>query len=158
MPSSSLRLLGHFFCGSCQQYVMQLAAVRKEALEQAGTRIVIIGCGDWSLIKTTAMYADPARALYDTFGLVESLDRTPAGQEKRSYLAGRSFLGNALKSIWDGPLKNPLHIGKQGKISQLGGDIILGPGEQCSYASRMQHTEDHVELAELMRAAGVSYP
>ena len=34
-----------------QQYVMQLASVRKDALEAANTRLVIIGCGDWKLIK-----------------------------------------------------------------------------------------------------------
>jgi hypothetical protein len=33
-----------------QDYVSQLTTVRSEALEQAGTKIVIIGCGDWLLI------------------------------------------------------------------------------------------------------------
>ncbi|KAI0822744.1 AhpC/TSA antioxidant enzyme-domain-containing protein [Trametes gibbosa] len=155
----------HFFCGQCQKYVMHLASVRKDALEKAGVRLVVIGCGDWQPIKsyceTTgfsyAMYADPARALYTTFGLVQNLERTPAGQAKRSYL-GQSFLSNVLKSIWDGPLKKPQYIGKQGNISQLGGDFIFGPGEACSYASRMRHTEDHVEVADLMKEAGVEYP
>ncbi len=45
------------------------------------------------------MYADPSRKLYHTFGLIETLDRTPAGQEKRSYL-GKSVIGNILASIW----------------------------------------------------------
>ncbi|KAI8989771.1 AhpC/TSA antioxidant enzyme-domain-containing protein [Trametes punicea] len=155
----------HFFCGSCQQFVVQLASVRKEALEQANARLVVVGCGDWKLIKsyceTTgypyAIYADPSRSLYTTFGLIESLERTPAGQPKRSYI-GKGFLGNVVKSIWDGPLKNPQFIGKQGNISQLGGDFIFGPGETCSYASRMKHTEDHVEVADLMKEAGVAYP
>ncbi|KAI0333596.1 hypothetical protein GY45DRAFT_1244515 [Cubamyces sp. BRFM 1775] len=160
-----LVFIRHFFCGSCQQYVMQLASVRKEALDEANARLVVIGCGDWKLIKnyceTTgypyAMYADPSRALYTTFGLVESLERTPAGQAKRSYL-GKSFLGNLVKSVWEGPLKQPQFIGKQGNSSQLGGDFIFGPGETCSYASRMKHTEDHVEVADLMKEAGVAYP
>ena len=30
---------------------MQLASVRKDALEEANTRLVVIGCGDWKLIK-----------------------------------------------------------------------------------------------------------
>ncbi|OBZ68580.1 Thioredoxin-like protein AAED1 [Grifola frondosa] len=193
-------------------FIRFLASVRSEALEEAGTRIIIIGCGDWRLIKnycvpiyvadrltidaplpalgrsidiaeqiisygddtlgwsdwrwrhtsakTTgfkgALYADPSRALYDTFGLVENLERTPVGQEKRSYV--RSFLGNVVKSIWDGPLKNPQYIGKQRNISQLGGDFIFGPGQKCTYASRMRHTEDHVEVANLMREAAVPYP
>lgn len=120
-----------------QQYVIQLASVRKEALEQANTRLVVIGCGDWKLIKNYCgeqnsevgspaaqllnlpryplatwtndrtgltdfkggMYADPSRKLYHTFGLIETLDRTPAGQEKRSYL-GKSVISNILASIW----------------------------------------------------------
>ncbi|KAI0780580.1 AhpC/TSA antioxidant enzyme-domain-containing protein [Trametes elegans] len=154
----------HFFCGNCQQYVIQLAAVRNDALDAANTRLVVVGCGDWKLIQSYreitgfpyAMYADPSRALYNTFGLEESLKRTPAGQARRSYIGG-SFLGNVVKSIWGG-LKNPLFVGKQGNISQLGGDFIFGPGETCSYASRMKHTEDHVEVADLMKEAGVEYP
>ena len=34
-----------------QEYVSQLSTVRPEALEQAGTKIVVIGCGDWQLIN-----------------------------------------------------------------------------------------------------------
>ena len=49
------------------------------------------------------MYADPSRQLYHTLGLIENLDRTPAGEEKRSYL-GKGFLGNMLSSIWVGVL------------------------------------------------------
>ncbi|KAI1794684.1 AhpC/TSA antioxidant enzyme-domain-containing protein [Ganoderma leucocontextum] len=155
----------HFWCGSCQQYVIQLASVRKEALEQASARLVVIGCGDWKLIKEYCgltdfkggMYADPSRKLYHAFGLIETLDRTPDDQEKRSYL-GKSFIGNLVSSIWEGPLKHPQHLGKQGHISQLGGDFVFGPGETCTYASRMKHTEDHVEVEELMKEAAVAYP
>ncbi|OCH90542.1 hypothetical protein OBBRIDRAFT_730608 [Obba rivulosa] len=159
----------HFFCGVCfilaRQYVMQLAGVRKDALDQAGVKIVIVGCGEWSLIKnyceatgfTGEMYADPSRALYRTFGLIQNLDLTPAGTEKRSYLS-KSFLGNVVKSIWNGPLKNPQHIGKQGNITQLGADFVLGPGQECTFVWRMQHTEDHMEVADLMKEAGVAHP
>ncbi|KZT02065.1 uncharacterized protein LAESUDRAFT_662670 [Laetiporus sulphureus 93-53] len=154
----------HFFCGVCQ-YVAQLATVRSDALEQAGVRLVVIGCGDWQPIKSYCentgykgdLYADPSRVLHQLLALAESLERTPAGQEKRTYL-GKSFIGNVVKSIWDGPFKNPQLIGKQGNISQLGGDFIFGPGETCSFASRMKHTEDHIDVADLMHEAGVSYP
>jgi len=52
----------------------------------------------------------------------------------------------------------PTQLGKQGNIKQLGGDFIFGPGtlyedsrtlgllvmigNTCSFAHRMQHTED----------------
>ncbi|KAL1738248.1 hypothetical protein HDZ31DRAFT_51288, partial [Schizophyllum fasciatum] len=51
--------------------------------------------------------------------------------------------------------KSPSLLGRQGKISQLGGEFVLGPGNVCSFASRMQHTEDHVEVAELLKEAGI---
>jgi hypothetical protein len=41
-------------------------------------------------------------------------------------------------SLQRGPFKNPSHIGKQGNISQLGGDFILGPGMHFSHPN--QHT------------------
>ncbi|KAN0107714.1 AhpC/TSA antioxidant enzyme domain containing protein [Russula decolorans] len=155
----------HFFCGSCMQYVSQLTTVREDALKEASTKIALVGCGDWKLIENYKqetgfqgeIYANPDRKLYDNLGLISNLQVTTKGEEKRSYLK-RGLLNNTLWSIWRGPLKNPSHIGKQGNISQLGGDFILGPGVACSFMSRMRHTEDHVEVSELMKAAGVTYP
>lgn len=34
-----------------QQYVMQLAQVKPESLQQAGVRLVVIGCGEWQPIQ-----------------------------------------------------------------------------------------------------------
>ena len=31
---------------------MHLASVRKDALEQANIRLVVIGCGDWKVINS----------------------------------------------------------------------------------------------------------
>ncbi len=63
-------------------------------------------------------------------------------------------------SFQRGPVHNPSLVGKQGNIKQLGGDFIFGPGQSptyllrrysidlflsgnsCSFASRMQNTED----------------
>jgi len=87
---------------------------------------------------------------------IETLATAPSDNRK-SYLR-LSKLSNILQSIWTGPLKNPALVGKQGNILQLGGEFIIGPGNQCTYAYRMQHTEDHTEVAELMQAAGVTYP
>ncbi|KAF9466651.1 AhpC/TSA antioxidant enzyme-domain-containing protein [Collybia nuda] len=154
----------HFFCGNCQQqYVEQLAAVPKDGLEKASTKIVVVGCGEWNPIKSYAettgfqgtIFADPSRQVYHALGMdIKKLAGTPAGEKKRSYLITGRF-SNAMLSIWKGPLKNLSLIGKQGNISQLGGEFILGPGLECSYAYRMQHSEDHAEVADLMKAAGV---
>ncbi|KIJ66638.1 hypothetical protein HYDPIDRAFT_109750 [Hydnomerulius pinastri MD-312] len=156
----------HFFCGSCQDYVMHVSSVRQEALAAAGKQVVIIGCGSYEPIahyKETTLcpfpiYADPTRKLYHTLGMtIETLARTPANEERKSYLR-KGDVANALSSMWRGPLKNPSLIGKQGNISQLGGEFVFEPGPKCVFASRMQHTQDHVEVAELMKIAGVEYP
>ncbi|KII93005.1 hypothetical protein PLICRDRAFT_35174 [Plicaturopsis crispa FD-325 SS-3] len=160
-----LVFIRHFFCGNCQQYVTQLASVPQDAVSQAGVKVVVVGCGGWQPIKEYAettgfrgeIYADPSRKLYHALGMTtETLATTPAGQPRRSYLTS-SVLANALRSIWTGPMKNPTLIGKQGSLSQLGGDFVFGPGNQCSFAHRMQHTEDHIEVEDLMRSAGVAY-
>ncbi|KAF8805171.1 hypothetical protein BYT27DRAFT_7192842 [Phlegmacium glaucopus] len=156
----------HFFCGTCQAYVGHLGTVSEEALEAAGTRIVVIGCGEWNPIKSYAetaefngqVFADPSRKLYHALGMnIENLERTPKGEQSPSYVPVNP-VGNILRSVWRGPMKNPSHIGKQGNISQLGGDFIFGPGPQCTFASRMKHTEDHLEVSELMKQAGISFP
>ncbi|THH14665.1 hypothetical protein EW146_g5692 [Bondarzewia mesenterica] len=119
-----------------QQYICQIATARPDALKDAACKVVVIGCGEWKLIQsykeTTGfqgeIYADPTRRLYHALGMtLESLKQTPAGQEKRSYLQDGLFQ-NVINSIKRGPLKNPTHIGKQGNISQLGGEFVFGPG------------------------------
>ncbi|KAF8079404.1 AhpC/TSA antioxidant enzyme-domain-containing protein [Lyophyllum atratum] len=146
-----------------QAYVEGLASVSKEALRSANVKIVVIGCGEWKPIRTYAektnmvgsIFADPSRALFHTLGMnIENLDGTPAGQDRRGYLKQAPLL-NAMQSIWNGPLKNPSLIGKQGNISQLGGEFIFGPGLQCNFAARMKHTEDHIEIPDLLKEAGV---
>jgi len=155
----------HFFCGACQAYVNQLAEVSQSVLDTSNVKIVVIGCGQWEPISRYSeltnfsgpIFADPSRELYHALGMtIETLSRTPKGQQKRSYLT-TSILGQTAQSIWRA-LQRPTLIGKQGNISQLGGEFIFGPGKTCSFAYRMQHTEDHVEVAELMEAAGAQYP
>jgi hypothetical protein len=52
---------------------------------------------------------------------------------------------SASPSSQRGPLKNPSHIGKQGNISQLGGDFILGPG------MHFHHPNLHTSLNQVVR-------
>ncbi|KAK0202291.1 AhpC/TSA antioxidant enzyme-domain-containing protein [Desarmillaria ectypa] len=150
-----------------QQYVQELASIPQESLDKSNARIIIIGCGHPDAISTISMsestkflgqiYADPTRKLYHALGMdIGTLAATPAGKERRSYLKAGTF-SNAVSSILKGPLKNPSLIGKQGKISQLGGDFVFGPGKECIFASRMQNTEDHIEVSELMKHAGIDF-
>lgn len=116
------------FPKNCQEYVAQLAAISAEALAQARTKIVVIGCGDyhpiknylggrhsssltcislpnsWNCVELTDfrgdIYADPTRSLYHELGMtIESLQQTPAGEQRKSYLR-TGAITNALKSIW----------------------------------------------------------
>ncbi|KAL4070316.1 AhpC/TSA antioxidant enzyme-domain-containing protein [Scleroderma citrinum] len=163
----------HFFCGvgamTLQQYVTQLSSTREDALLKANRQIIIVGCGSYEPIVTYKeitscpfpIYADPKRELYHALGMTtETLTRTPANEKRRSYLR-QGILGNILGSIWSGPLKNPSLIGKQGNISQLGGEFVFNSGKSnltCIFAHRMKHTEDHLEVPELLQVAGVEYP
>ncbi|KAI0348203.1 hypothetical protein BDW22DRAFT_1350370 [Trametopsis cervina] len=155
----------HFFCGICQAYITELAKVKDTALDKAKVKLVVVGCGGYQPIKDYGVragydrpiYADTSRALFKHFGLTENLQTTPADQPVKNYIAGRSRLGNALNSIWNGPLQHPQHIGKQGNISQLGGEFIFGADNQCLFAYRMLHTEDHTDVEELMKHAGVEF-
>jgi len=155
----------HFFCGMCQAYVSQFNQVASDALAAADTSIIVVGCGEWKLIQnyheatgfTGQIYANPSRDIYRALGMTyETLSGTPSGEQKRSYVKG-AFV-DALRSTWRGPLLHLHHLGKQGNISQNGGDFVLGPGNDCSFAHVMKHTQDHVEVADLMQAAGVKYP
>jgi hypothetical protein len=40
-----------------------------------------------------------------------------------------------------GPLQNPSLIGKQGNLSQLGGEFVFVDGT-CTFVNRMKNTED----------------
>ncbi|TDL19363.1 hypothetical protein BD410DRAFT_792170 [Rickenella mellea] len=154
----------HFFCGVCQDYVTQLASVSPDALNSANTKIVVIGCGEWELIDqyhkdtgfTGPIYTDPTRKLYRALGMTrESMAGPASGAPKRSYVRG--VFSVTMRSIRRG-IRNPLHVGKQGNFSQIGGDLILGPGNKVSFVHLMENSQDHIDVPELMQAAGVQYP
>jgi len=93
-----------------------------------------------------AIYADPTRSVYHALGMnIERLATTPANQKKRSYIHTHT-VSNIFSSIgvptirsidlfqctnraWQHALVNPGLIGKQGNISQLGGEFVMGPGK-----------------------------
>lgn len=120
------------YAGTSCSWVLLLVAVSNHFVETTGFH--------------GAIFADPSRQVYRALGMnIENLAGTPAGEKKRSYLKLGLFT-NAIRSTWvcrfmgwstrkhvlnpqqNGPLKNPSLIGKQGNISQLGGEFVLGPG------------------------------
>jgi hypothetical protein len=156
----------HFFCGLCQAYVEDIAKVRDDAIEHAGTKIIVIGCGDPSLIPhyrevtkfRGLMYADPTRQLYNVLGMtLKTMDGTPKHEQKKSYVP--SVTAATVGGIVDA-LKQPISAitGRNGSISQLGGEFIFGPGNTCHFANRMKHTQDHMEVADLMKVCKIKFP
>ncbi|KAG8942881.1 hypothetical protein FRC04_003456 [Tulasnella sp. 424] len=151
----------------CASYVSALARVPTDALDAAGTKIVLIGCGAWDMIPTYQdttkfrglVYSDPTCKLHDAFGLISDLVVPPKNERSiRSYVPRR--YGKAVrKGIVEG-LKQPINAmtGRYGPIPQLGGDFILGPGNVCTYAHRMKNTMDHLEVHDLMALAEVQLP
>ncbi|KAF9061191.1 AhpC/TSA antioxidant enzyme-domain-containing protein [Rhodocollybia butyracea] len=167
-----LVFIRHFFCGTpirwqnCQQYVSKLNSEYEKlsnALEESNTGMALIGCGDWDLIEkysemtgfpSSRIYANPSLGVFHALGMnLQTLARTPAGQKKASYLT-EGIVKVTLSSAWE-TLKNIRLFGKQGNIAQLGGEFIMGPGNQCTFAHRMQHTEDHAEIAQLLEGANL---
>ncbi|KAG8803953.1 hypothetical protein FRC17_006080 [Serendipita sp. 399] len=158
---------GHFLCGLCQAYVEELGKIPKSTLDAAGTRIVVIGCGEWSVIKQYKghiladsdnypyeIYAEPTRTIHRELGLITNIKGPGPGEKSKSYVP--SLLGSTLSSIARG-LRNITSTTKVGNFSQLGGDFVLGPGLNVTFAWRMRNSHDHVEIDDLMKAAGVAY-
>jgi len=146
----------HFFCGMCHNYVVQLSEIPKATLEEVNTELVIIGCGEWKVIdvykKNTGfqgrIFADPSRALYRHFGMTENIAAGGKDDPKPSYV--ENTISTTLKSMGRGALE-PSSWGKQGNLSQNGGDFILGPGNTCSLAHRMRHSTDHMDFEDLLK-------
>ncbi|KAJ4465454.1 AhpC/TSA antioxidant enzyme-domain-containing protein [Lentinula aciculospora] len=146
-------------------YVSQLTSEFEKlpkAFEEGNVDTIVVGCGDWQPIEryseitgfpSSKIFADPSLGVFHGLGMnVQTLARTPAGEKKASYLTEGALKGS-LWSIWRA-LKTPLLIGKQGNIAQLGGEFVFEPGNRCTFAHRMQHTEDHAEISELLAKAG----
>ncbi|KIM32199.1 hypothetical protein M408DRAFT_215331 [Serendipita vermifera MAFF 305830] len=154
----------HFLCGLCKAYVEELGKIPKDSLDAAGTRIVVVGCGDWSVIKSYKessnaypyeVYAEPTRDLHRILGLGSSMKGPTGDEPRRSYAP--SVVTTVIASIRYG-LSHITNVTKAGNFSQLGGDFVLGPGLNVTYAWRMRNPQDHVEVADLMHQAGVAYP
>ncbi|KAG8803642.1 hypothetical protein FRC18_007245 [Serendipita sp. 400] len=147
----------------CKLYVEELGKVPKSALDAAGTRIVVIGCGEWSVIKKYRedsnnypydIYAEPTRALHQKLGLLSNRYGAGPGEKRKSYAGKVLTVGLASLATW---IRKGYDITKVGNLSQVGGDFVLGPGSKVTFAARMKNTQDHVEIDDLMKAAGVAY-
>ena len=95
--------------------------------------------------------SDPTRALYRQFGMT----RTSMSPGAKPDYVQHGMAVNTLISLKRNlamPLKDP------GELGGLGGEFVLGPGLECTYAHRMKNTRDHAELQDILKALGVMLP
>jgi hypothetical protein len=153
----------HFWCPLCQDYVFSISTnVDPNVLRQADVNLIIISNGSYKMIKfyrqifncPFAIYADPTLKLYTTMGM--SLRSGEGRQDPQcgSYVRHGHMSGLAMV------IKNALRVGmpvwqKGGDISQLGGEFILGPGLQCTFAHRMRTKRGHLPITRVLMAAGL---
>ncbi|KAF2155557.1 hypothetical protein K461DRAFT_265105 [Myriangium duriaei CBS 260.36] len=145
----------HFFCGFCESYIRALTKDLPPATLASlspPTKLVLIGCGDPSLIasykKRTAcpydLYADPTRATYDALGFANTLANTG----KPDY-ADKSFAS----TVWSSFTTNLMagsKIFSGGKTSQNGGELIWVDGK-LTFIYRMASTVDHMSIPDLKK-------
>ncbi|KAJ6596664.1 AhpC/TSA antioxidant enzyme-domain-containing protein, partial [Mycena sp. CBHHK59/15] len=151
----------HFWCPLCQDYMFSISRnVSPQMLRSVGLELVIISNGSYEMIKSYrqifhtpfALYTDPTRNVYNALGM--TLHTTEKGS-KGSYVLHGFFGG--IKMVLTNAVKVGMPVWKEGgKISQLGGEFILGPGMHCSWAHRMRYTRSHTPILQVIEAAGAN--
>lgn len=145
---------------NCQEYLKTLSsAITPEALQTLSipTQLVIIGCGESSLIswytKETAcpftIYADPTKKLYDLLGMTRTLS---LGSKHPEYMKS-SVPMNTIKSFWQ-TLRAGRDMMKGGDFYQVGGEFMFEDG-RVTWCHRMRNTRDHAEIAEMRKVLGL---
>lgn len=140
----------------CQEFINALpaASVTPETLAAASppTKLVIIGCGEPSLIDDYRkrigcpfdVYADPTRKLYDTLGMITTLDMGDVRPDYQQSSTVGIVAGSFVAALSGG-------IGsftKAGKLSQVGGEFLFEHGKPA-WCHRMQNTRGHIEMKGL---------
>lgn len=151
--------LRHWWCGFCQQFAMSVRHIDPLPLKRANMDFIIIGQGDYSVIKAYRevmqvqypMYADPKRNVYRALGMtLRTNEANPACARPDYATMGmtKGILVAIKKGLFDMPIRSP------GDMKLLGGDFILGPGLQCSFTHRMTTADGHMDLPRILAQAG----
>ncbi|XP_008284825.1 thioredoxin-like protein AAED1 [Stegastes partitus] len=149
----------NFLCYSCKEYVEDLSKIPREALEDAGIRLVVIGQSAHHHIEPFCsltgypyeIYVDPERCIYQKLGMKReekfSDSANPSPHVKSGMFAGQ------MKSIWRAMTSPAFDF--QGDLHQQGGAIIAGPGSQVHFAHFDMNRLDHMPINWLLQLAGV---
>lgn len=152
-------LVRHFFCLYDQDYVKTLSRQLSQTLldtipaSAKPAQVIIIGCGDHSLIgpymeetsDAFPIYTDPTGKIYETL----HMKRTREGFTSPPPYTPESFpsaLGKCLKQIW----KRGWVGLRGGNWNQQGGEWIFQRG-RLRYAHWMEGVNDHLTADELFR-------
>ncbi|CEJ56381.1 hypothetical protein PMG11_02589 [Penicillium brasilianum] len=149
----------HFFCLYDQDYVKSLSSKLTQTLfdtipaSAKPAQVIIIGCGDHSLIvpymeETTdafPIYTDSSGKLYETLHMKRTTQgfTTPPPYTPESF---PSALGKCFKQMW----KRGLVALRGGNWNQQGGEWIFQRGK-LRYAHLMEGVNDHLTADELFQ-------
>ncbi|XP_017267670.1 peroxiredoxin-like 2C [Kryptolebias marmoratus] len=149
----------NFLCYSCKEYVDDLSKVPKEALEDAGIRLVVIGQSAFCHIEPFClltgypyeMYVDPERCIYQKLGMKREETFTDSAHPSPHVKSG--LLMGQMRSIWRAMTSPAFDF--QGDLRQQGGAIIAGPGSQVHFCHFDMNHLDHMPITWLLQLAGV---
>ncbi|KAI0267857.1 AhpC/TSA antioxidant enzyme-domain-containing protein [Gloeopeniophorella convolvens] len=164
----------HFWCPLCQDYLASLMRdVDHAALARAGVRVVVIGCGSYSLIRPYRQIfhlpyellvdASSGQALYRALGMGRlARGNNGGGGAGAGTGAGKpgAYVRHGAVSGLAMVVGHALRVGmppweRGGDATQLGGEFVFGPGLSCTYAHRMQSAAGHAPVVDVLAAAGV---
>ncbi|XP_034728070.1 peroxiredoxin-like 2C [Etheostoma cragini] len=149
----------NFLCYSCTEYVEDLSKIPKEALEDAGIRLVVIGQSAHHHIEPFCsltgypyeIYVDPERCIYQKLGMKREEKFTDSAHPSPHVKSG-IFMGQ-MKSIWRAMTSPAFDF--QGDLHQQGGAIIAGPGSRVHFSHFDMNRLDHMPINWLLQLAGV---
>ncbi|KAJ3732389.1 hypothetical protein DFJ43DRAFT_306581 [Lentinula guzmanii] len=173
----------HFLCPMCQDYMYSIGRnVDPEELKRAGLRLVIVGNGDWQMIKgyrrifklPYPIYTDPTATLYTALGMtLRTLDPGPKASpsssssslsvsesvttESETYVRHRTLL-SGISLVLRNAMKARMPIWRyMGDKELLGGEFIFvkTPGKDvaCVWAHRMRYTTGHEQILNVVGEA-----
>ncbi|ESK95314.1 hypothetical protein Moror_3941 [Moniliophthora roreri MCA 2997] len=152
----------HFWCPHDQEYVQGIIdyfkSISQNSAEQE-QQLVIISNGSHTLIsKYRQMFSmptkvkvltDPSLRVYEALGMHLDAEGAAPGTGKRGLFGG-------IATVVMRALKVGMPAGeKGGEPKQLGGEFVFSKGLTCTYAHRMQTSQDHAPVEELFQATGV---
>ncbi|XP_070563919.1 peroxiredoxin-like 2C [Ptychodera flava] len=148
--------LRFFQCYTSIEYAQDLAKIPVNYLKEAGVRLIVIGCIPWNYIKSFKgdvqfpheVYVDQEKNIYKALKL---RTRSTEGGSQSSPHVKSSILGGIFKSTWKIMRFNSF----KPDINQLGGQLILGPGQVESFYHIDRNMLDHTPINRLLAIAGV---